>query len=286
MENKTPPSLISRATALLRALATGGREGLPLTALAKAVDLPNATTHRLLLQLTQERFAMRVEGTRHYAIGPLAYELGLAAAERFDIRRLLNPTLAALAQTTSETVYLTQRSGLEAVCVDLIEGPSPVRVTTLTIGSRRPLGLGAGGLAILAALPPAEAEAVLQTVCTPIQQDWHLSEDFLRRSLATTRDSGFAVIRNRITPGVTAIGRSFRDGLGRVIGAVSVAGVNRRMAAPTMAQLQANLTSTALTLEATLRSHRWPVLDVLDHPAATLGAAEPAASRARRPASR
>lgn len=259
MENKT---LISRTTALLRALATGGREGLPLTALAKVVGLPNATAHRLLLQLTQERFAMRVEGTRRYAIGPLAYELGLAAAERFDIRRLFNPALSALAEATGETVYLIQRSGLEAVCVDLIEAPSSMRVTTLTIGSRRPLGLGAGGLAILAALPQAEGEAVLQAVREPIQQDWHLSEQFLRDSLAATRDSGFAVIRNRITPGVTAIGRSFRDGLGRVIGAVSVAGVNRRMSTAVTGHLQECLAATVLTLEGTLRSHRWPVLDV------------------------
>jgi DNA-binding IclR family transcriptional regulator len=264
MENSSSdrgPSLITRAAAVLRTLATSGRNGMALTAIARAVDLPNATVHRLLEQLIRERFAMRVEENRHYAIGPLAYELGLAAAERFDIRRLLNPPLSALAAATAETVYLIQRSGNEAVCVDLIEGPSPVRVTTLTIGSRRPLGLGAGGLAILAALPPPEAEAVLHAVSHAISQDWHLSEGFLQQSLARTRETGFAVIRNRIHPDVTAVGRSVRDGLGRVIAAITVAGVNRRMGGDDLPRLQSQLAETALALEDILRSRRWPVFD-------------------------
>lgn len=254
------PSLLGRGTALLRALATGGPDGLSLTALAKAVGLPNATVHRLLAQLQRERWVVRLEAARHYVVGPLAYELGLSAAERFDLRRLLNPALAALAVQTDETVYLVQRSGHEAVCIDLIASASPTQATTLTIGSRRPLGLGAGGLAILAALPADEAEAVMATVREPIQRDWHLSEAFVRESLAFTQANGFSFIRNRITPGVTAVGCSFRDGQGRVIGAVTVAGLNRRIGPmQRQRQLKERLQHTTSMLEQTLKVRRAPL---------------------------
>jgi DNA-binding IclR family transcriptional regulator len=259
MENSDAPvHVVARTARLLRALATAGGGGAALTSLAHEVGLANATVHRLLDQLIQERLAMRVEGTRRYAIGPLGYEIGLAAAQSFDLRALFRPTLAALANATGETVYLVQRSGDEAVCVDLIEAPGPVRVVTLEPGSRRPLGLGAGGLAILAALPMTEGDEVLRVVGEAISREWQLSEEFMRRSLALARETGFAQIRNRITPGVTAIGRSFRDGLGRVIGAVSVAGVNRRMEARQLALVRPRLARAAAALEACLRSSPWP----------------------------
>ena len=100
---------------------------------------------------------------------------------------------------------------IEAVCIDLVEGPTPIRVVTLEIGSRRPIGLGAGGLAILAALPPEEARRVLGAAEERIQQDWGVPADTLRQALARTRIEGHSTIVNRITTGVTAIGRSLPD---------------------------------------------------------------------------
>lgn len=252
--------LVRRTAVILRALATVGSRGAPLTSLARAVGLPNATVHRLLAQLIEERLAMQIEGSRRYAIGPLAYEIGLAAAQQFDMRGLFSPVLAELAHKTGETVYLILRSGHEAVCIDRVEGLSPVRVVKLQIGSRRPLGLGAGGLAILAALMPDEVERVLRRVVGPIEREWHLSEAFLRSSVQAAQQAGHATIRNRITPGVTAIGRSFRDGLGRVFGAVSVAAANERAGPAEMAGFQASLTQACTALEALLRRRSWPLI--------------------------
>ncbi|MES2184591.1 MAG: IclR family transcriptional regulator [Pseudomonadota bacterium] len=252
--------LLRRAAVILRTLATAGSQGAPFINLAHAVGLPHATVHRLLRQLIDERLAMQIEGSRRYALGPLAYEIGLAAAQQFDMRSLFSPVLAELASQARETIYLILRSGDEAVCVDIVEGPSAVRVVKLQIGSRRPLGLGAGGLAILAALTPDESERVLRNVTAPIQREWHLSEAFLRKSLSSTQRDGYALIRNRITPGVTAVGRSFSDGLGRVLGAVSIAAVNDRMGPRALAGLQAPLSRTCASLEASLRGRSWPLV--------------------------
>ncbi len=248
---------LARGVKLLRLLAAAGRSGAALSALAQQTGLPLSTVHRLLTQLLSERLAMQLEGERRYAIGPLAYELGLVAAQQFDIRALCRPAMERLAAESSETVYLLQRSGHEAVCLDLQQGPTTVRVVTLQIGSRRPLGLGAGGLAILAALPADEAAEVFAAVSPQIERDWRFPAPLLQQSLDEARAQGWALIRNRITPGVTAVGQSFNDSLGQVFGAVTVAGLNARMGDTRRAQLRQRLQWAAQTIEKALRAHQW-----------------------------
>ena len=249
--------LLQRSVALLRVLATAGRRGAALTALARHTGLSNSTVHRLLAQLIAERLAMKMEDSKRYALGPLAYELGLAATHQFDIRSLCRPLIERLASEVAETVYLIQRSGIEAVCLDLVEGPTPVRVVTLHVGSRRPLGLGAGGLAILAALGDDEQQATLAQVQERIAKEWNFPEHILRESLQAARETGCSLIRNRITPGVTAVGRSFRDSLGQVLGAISVAGVNARMTKARQASLMQSLTVATRDVERVLGGQSW-----------------------------
>jgi DNA-binding IclR family transcriptional regulator len=248
---------IPRGVALLRLLATAGRRGAALTTLAQRTGLPNSTVHRLLAQLMKMRLVMQIDDRQAYMLGPLAYELGLVAAQQFDIRELCRPAMQRLASDSSETVYLVQRSGMEAVCIDFQQGPGTLRVVTLQMGSRRPLGLGAGGLAILAAMNAEESEEVLAAVIGSIENEWHFPQSELRDSLAQTRMQGYAVIKNRITPGVTAFGKAFRDSLGQVFGAVTVAGMNSRLTPARIEMLLASLVNAATTIEKALRSHQW-----------------------------
>ncbi|MBU3651647.1 MAG: IclR family transcriptional regulator [Limnohabitans sp.] len=248
---------IARGAALLRLMATAGRRGMALTAMSDITGLPNSTVHRLLAQLVRQRLAVQLDASRRYAIGPLAYELGLSAAQQFDVRQVCRPAMEKLATDTAETVYLVQRSGLEAVCIDLVPGPSAVRVLTLQVGSRRPLGLGAGGLAILATLDDDEREDVFSRVMGQIESEWRFAPQELRESMARARLAHDAVIRNRITPGVTAMGRSFKDSLGQVLGAVTVAGVNARMTESRMSQHRQHLLAATRAIEKALRGQQW-----------------------------
>lgn len=243
---------LKRAMALLRALATAGPRGLPLSRLASASGLAPSTVHRLLSQLVEEGAARQIEATRCYALGPVVFELGLAAAQQFDMRAACRPAVERLALEAGDTVYVVIRSGDEAVCIERHEGPSPIRVLTLQIGSRRPLGLGAGGLAILAALPDEERHAILDKVAGRIAVDYDFPEKALRESMAAARRQGYALIRNRITPGVTAIGMPFRNTLGRVVGTVSIAAINARMTPARVALLRPQIEQAIRGIEVAL----------------------------------
>jgi DNA-binding IclR family transcriptional regulator len=91
----------------------------------------------------------------------MVFELGLTATPRFNLREMCHPALARIAEATGDTVFLTQRSGLDAVCLDRQEGTFPIKTFTLEVGMRRPLGVGTGSLAILSALSEEEIDKVV-----------------------------------------------------------------------------------------------------------------------------
>ncbi|MGE4336259.1 MAG: IclR family transcriptional regulator, partial [Pigmentiphaga sp.] len=212
---------LARAMHLLRLLATAGRRGLGLTELAQTTGLPHPTAHRLLRQLIDERMASQDESTRRYRLGRMAFELGLAATAMYDLRGACHGPLRELAERVGDTVYLTVRSGLESVCEDRYEGPSPIRVFTLDIGSRRPLGQGAGGLAILSFLPDDERDQVLEAVVVRMTHDGVMAGTVLRQAVVMCRRRGYAWIRDRVTEGVSAVGVPLFDSLGQPVAAIS-----------------------------------------------------------------
>jgi DNA-binding IclR family transcriptional regulator len=152
---------VHRVADLLRAIASHDAAGARLLDLARQCRLEPPTTHRLLKALDAEGLVARDPSARTYTLGPLTFELGLAAAHHFRARDLCAQALQAIAEHTGDTVFLSMRSGLDTVCIDRREGRFPIKTLTLDVGTRRPLGLGAGGLALLAALDDAEIDAVL-----------------------------------------------------------------------------------------------------------------------------
>lgn len=246
---------LERAVMVVRLLATAGARGASLTDLSREAALPHPTVHRLLQRLVGQRLARQLP-SRRYALGALAFELGLAAAQQFDIRAACRPSLERVANELGDTAYLVIRSGLEAVCIDRQEGPSPIRVFTLEIGSRRPLGLGAAGLAILGALPKAERTAVLGEVLEQVLAQGQLPRKEFLASVERCQRDGYSHIRNRVTLGVSAVGIALRDALGQAFGAISVAGVDGRMTAQRVPAVLAVLQREAAVIQRALKDGR------------------------------
>lgn len=227
--NRDDVGTIRRANLLLRLLATAGKRGLALTEISSRSALPHPTVHRLLKQLNNEGLIFQHEESRRYLLGPVAYELGLAAAEIFDLRHVCRPILEKISRETEDTSYFVMRSGFDAVCIDRMEGSFPIRTITLEIGSRRPLGVGAGGLAILAACSDDECERILQATAPRLPDFGKLDVEQQREAVAGARKAGYALVKNRVTLGVTAIGIPFHDSMRRPIGAISVGAIDTRM---------------------------------------------------------
>lgn len=224
VEDRPPVGSLSRSIVLLRCLASAGLGGVALTELSRDARLPHATAHRLLRQLQDEGMVSRTSTTRRYTLGPVAFELGLAAAIHHDLRGTCADLLVGLVANLRGTAYLCARSGTEAVCIDRVDGSrGGQRVQPLQPGSRRPLGAGAAGLALLAAMPDEERCQVLAAVERSLRSDWGVAGPDLLERLRRAGQTGIAVTADGVTRGITAVAVAFRDGSACPVGAISVA---------------------------------------------------------------
>lgn len=248
---------IERVVAMLRVVASRGRNGMRLGDVTAATGLPSSTCFRMLQRLESEGVLERHPVTRKYLLGPLLYELGLLASPRFHLAQRCEDTLAALAERTQDTVYLSERRGNEAVCSARALGDYPVKALTLDVGIRRPLGVGAGGLAILCALPPAEADEIIEAHADRYPKLSTLTADRVRAAVAKGRERGFAFLDGAVYPGTAAVGVSIPAAPGAAISVTAIStrlDETRRQEVASELQRHARLLSRLLDRSATASS--------------------------------
>jgi len=244
---------VQRVFALLRMIALHNRGGLRTVDLCRITGLQRPTLHRLLQRLVHENLVSRSERTRNYHLGPMLHELGLSAAPPVDMTALCGPQLRAIADATGDMVFLTLRSGPDAVCLDRQEGKHWTRAYNLDIGVRRPLGIGAGGLAILSALALDQRRSVLRTNAARLAEFEPLTLTGLRRMVKQTQARGFAV-HDGPTSGARAIGVPIRDRKGVPIAAISVSAPAQRMPESRWPQIVSLLNTGTRAIERLLAS--------------------------------
>lgn len=202
---------IHRTAALLREIAAARGGGASLQSLAAATGLVPSTAHRMLQALVREELLAKDGASRAYRPGPLLYELGLAASPRLDLRKLCQPALQRLAEATGDSAYLTIRSGEDALCLDRCEGSFPIKALPLEVGNRRPLGVGAGALAVLAAMTPPESEEAILANASRYPR-YRLVAERVREELEACRRRGHAVSTGRFVARYRGVAVPFGGG--------------------------------------------------------------------------
>ncbi|GLK65081.1 MULTISPECIES: IclR family transcriptional regulator [Paracoccus] len=243
---------VARALSLLSLVGRGGSAGSGLAQLAAATGLARPTARRLLLALTEARMVEQDRHTRRYHLGPEAYLLASFAAERHGILHHARDSMLRLARDTGDTVLLTVPQGDHTLCLERIEGDFPVRTHALMRGDRKPAGVGAGALAILAALPVAEADALLQRTAPLTEAMAPGLAPALIEDLARARASGHALNPGRVVPGSWGLGVAILWPDGRPAGALSIAAIDSRMGEARQAELTAMLHHEARLTETRL----------------------------------
>jgi DNA-binding IclR family transcriptional regulator len=226
LDNKgiiTGTQSIRRAALLIKVIAAHNHEGIRLVDLAQQLPLDRTTIHRIVKALVAENYVAQDAASRRYFLGQELFELGLSAGHRYDLRQIYQPILLRIAEKTGDTVFLNIRSGNEAVCVDRKNGPYPVKVFTLDIGDRRPLGTSASGVAMLSALPETEVKTVIKDLGSSVigYNKNQLSARALLTDVKKAREDGYAFHKGNV---VTLKNRS-----GAPFAAISVTAISSRM---------------------------------------------------------
>ena len=222
-----PTSSVERACRILRALSDPGVTRL--TDIASATGLDKTTALRLLEVLMNDGFVVRNPQSKHYSLGAELLVLGAAALARFDPRPLVRPALLRLTGQFEDSVILSIPSGIESLCVDVEEGRYPIRANYLAIGSRRPLGVGAGSLALLAWMPEAERQAALAAVAPQLKRYPRISAALLEDHAQKAREQGYAVLLDVVVERMGGIAVPILGADGRPVAAISMAALSDRI---------------------------------------------------------
>ena len=201
-----------------------------LSEIAAQAGLNKVTTLRILQVLTREGFVRRDDKTKTYSLGNEVFILAAALRDRDDLRARARPSLVRLAAMSEDSVLLSVRSGgTESVCVDKEVGSFPIRANYLDIGSRRPLGMGAGAMALLAWQSEAEIEAILPLVEQRLPLFPKVSMSWLKNEIDRSRERGYSVFLNMLVDRMGAIGVPIFGADGRPVAALSIAALADRI---------------------------------------------------------
>lgn len=214
---------IGRAIEVARVVARIQWSGANLTRVARETGLNITTTFRILRSLTDHRLLRYNPANQHYTVGPLAFELGLAAREEVQVQTRWRDTVDQIATQTHLTTYLVARSDNEGVCVLCSKGSAPPQAAPAGVGLRAPLGVGSTSLALLASLEDEEISSIISSLSPRLDDSTGSAATpagILKR-VQLTRERGFAI--GNTIPGVTGVGVAVLPHQGMTQLAISVA---------------------------------------------------------------
>ena len=226
-------------------------EPLPAGAIARELALPRSTTYHLLAVLRDGGFVTHLEEERRYGLGVAAFELGSAYQRQAPLQRISRPLLGRLVDQTTHNAHLAVLHGRDVLYV--IEERAPGRPLLVTdVGVRLPATVTASGLAMLAALSPAQLRALFPHRDALVQRDGHgpSSVTELKRLLTAVRTRGHATEDGSVSAGLSSVAQVVRDHTGHPVAGVAVTFPTDSVTAGERSTLAGAVTRAAATLTA------------------------------------
>lgn len=204
---------VDRALDLLEALVAADGE-VAITALATRTGLHVSTVHRLLATLLRRGYVRQNPETSRYYAGAKLATLSEGRSRFGELRLRARPLLRSLTEATRETANLVVLDDLQAVYIETMPSPQVVRLFTV-VGNRTPLHATGAGKALLANLPAARRDALLERLdLRGYTARTIVDRAALRRALDDVREKGYALDDEEYDEGVRCVAVAVVTGAG------------------------------------------------------------------------
>lgn len=202
--SSSPAPAVTRAAAVLDALAEAPSGRLTLSDLARELGIPKSSTSNLLMALEEARLITR-EGA-DFSLGRKLVELGAAYLSRLDEVQEFYKFCEQAPTLSGETVRIAMIDGDHIIYLARYEGHPAVRLTS-NIGDKMPLSLSAVGKVLLAQLHDHDIEAMFPDgVELPVMTPKSLrSAAELKAQVTAIRKQGYALEDEESTLGVVCL---------------------------------------------------------------------------------
>ena len=247
---------IDRATAILRALASGPRR-LGVSELADRLGLARPTVHGLLQTLQSHGFVEQDPYSDKYQLGPGLLQLGYSYLDLNELRSRSISHADNLAKRTGAAVRVGVMHGSSVVVVHHVFRPDAT-FGVLEVGLQLPLHASALGKAILAF---SSAQLIDDLLGEPLARltKQTLNDSDLKQELGIIRDSGIATERDEAVLGESSAAAPIFDHGGQAVGAIGVVDSTDRIFPRGLARgLGAAVSEAARGVSRELGAPRWP----------------------------
>ena len=221
-ERRSADGMLGKGLRLLVALGDHP-EGAGVSQLARDVEVPVSTAHRLLAGMVPLGFVSFDRERRRYSLGLRAFELGQRVASARRLSDIALPAMRGVTQATGETTLLAVLSGDDVLYVERTEGKHLAQIWGAP-GVRGSPHYTALGKCLVALLPEQEREEMLSRLRLKRLTPRTITDpEVLRQELLLTRQRGYATNDEEHEEGVRAVGVPVIGRHGRPAAALSVA---------------------------------------------------------------
>lgn len=220
---------------------------------ATRLSVARSTAYRYLQSLTRSGFLEESQTPPGFRLGPAVLNLARLARKGIGLSEVARPLMHQLCVDTGESVLLTRRSGIWVVCLEMQESDHPVRLS-YERGQLLPANAGAAAQVLLAWEPESVIDDVLKA--THLQQftsSTITDLDAIKVRLGQIQQQGFAVSRGELDDNIIGIAAPIQDAQGRVVAAVSIAGLQARVTVSRVPQVVATVSAAAASISDGLR---------------------------------
>lgn len=218
---------VDRALIMLNILQQS-KEPLGVTEIGARMGLHKSSVYRTLTTLARRGYVQQDPRTERYTLGLKLVELGTTVLERLELRELARPHLKRLMEASCEVAHLVILQDLEAVYIEKVEYPGPVKMAS-RIGARNPLHCTAVGKALLAFMPESYVENIIARGLKQRTPSTITDPAKLREELEHVRNCGYACDLEENEPGIRCVAAPIFDHTGQAVAACSVSGLAMTM---------------------------------------------------------
>jgi DNA-binding IclR family transcriptional regulator len=209
---------------LLRALVET-RHTVSLKSLAAMAGMPPSKARRYLVSFIETGLVRQDSATRHYLLGEMALQIGIAAIGRYDPLTRAIKVQGALCDQLDKTVVLSVWGSHGPVTVNVEESSHPI-IMTMKVGATLPMLATAAGLIFGAFLPRIVTSKIIKAELRTASNTMPLARTkaSVDRLLASVKKDGIATNRGHLIHGVGAIAAPLLNSQDQLIAVMSVIG--------------------------------------------------------------
>jgi DNA-binding IclR family transcriptional regulator len=211
------------------------RQPLGVTQLARQLDHSKARMHRYLVSLKRLGLVEQDAASERYRLGWKLFQLGEAAGQQFDLRRLADPYLRRLRDLTGLTALLSVPVNGEALVIAAVESERNVCITVKP-GNRPAAHCSAQGRIVLAFADEATQSRQLRRALAALTPQSVAAPAAVRRRLADIRERLYEDAPNEVLTGINTLAAPILRKGDELVGQIGIVGSIQDIPSPALAQ--------------------------------------------------